>query len=68
MHLDGALNKFGHTTPYNYVDADWKTVRFPIGVNQYVMQLRISPVTSATIPKEFEINDITLVYRDKSVK
>ena len=69
LHLDANnKNLFGHTGTYDYTDADWKTVRFPIGSNQYVIQLTIEPVSGQTIPHDFEVNDITLVYRDKSIK
>jgi len=71
IHLDAnSKNMFGHTGTYDYTEADWKTVRFPIGSNEYVIQITIESVNSSSVsvPYNFEINDITLVYRDKSIK
>lgn len=65
---EGGANKFNDSS----TDSAWKTTKFKIGVKSYTMQIKIYADTHNSVlqevPKEFEINDITLVYRDKSVK
>tara|TARA_R100001530_G_scaffold49857_1_gene37210 strand:+ start:1434 stop:2597 length:1164 start_codon:yes stop_codon:yes gene_type:complete len=48
----------------------WNTTGFPIGATAYTMMIKIVPVTPGTteVPYNFEINDITFVYRTKVVK
>tara|TARA_R110002051_G_scaffold177353_1_gene247212 strand:- start:2007 stop:3170 length:1164 start_codon:yes stop_codon:yes gene_type:complete len=48
----------------------WSTTGFKINVNAYSMKIKIASATPGTtlVPYNFEINDITFIFRTKSVK
>ena len=50
--------------------ADWKTTGFKINQNAYSMKVKIASHTpgSTEVPDDFEINDISFVFRTKTVK
>ena len=51
--------------------ATWKTEAISIGVSAYTMKIKLVVSTgfgTPTVPYNFEVNDITFVYRTKSIK
>ena len=66
----GELGWQAITSPAFSDAATWNTTGFPIGVTAYTIKIKIEPVVSGTtvVPHNFEINDITFVYRTKVVK
>ena len=49
---------------------NWTTTGFKINTNAYSMRIKIESANPGTdaVPYNFEINDITFVYRTKTVK
>ena len=47
-------------------DTTWSTTGFKIGVTAFTMQIKI--VSNGAVPYNFEVNDITFVYRTKVIK
>jgi len=51
--------------------ATWITEAIPIGVSAYTMKIKLVAAVASgtpTVPYNFEVNDITFVYRTKSIK
>ena len=63
---DGEIGWTEITSPSFTNAATWTTTGFPIGKNAYTMKIKV--VANGAVPYIFEINDITLVFRTKTVK
>ena len=63
---DGEIGWTEITSPSFTNAATWTTTGFPIGKNAYTMKIKV--VANGAVPYNFEINDITLVFRTKTVK
>ena len=67
---DGEIGWTPISSPDFEDEANWNTTGFPIGATAYTMRIKITSSNPSTsdIPYNFEINDITFVFRTKVVK